>query len=615
MKNFLKVFLPYVFFVSVVVFCLGFFLKPVSNVSKYAEFSFKVTNGFSLLFDFLPSICFTSFLLSCSIMFSDFSDRTYIRFSGEIVRLFKKIVIISVSVTFIITICSLVFAPLQKSKQRTMQTVPVLLAEYTQLSRQYLETNKPHLALQYLNRALSFEPKNTDLLAMQKDVELALKEYEIEQKAERNKSYAETDFNSEKRISEFTDESGMSAMDLLAKAREMFDEKDYFGAHYYSVEAEKLCSQNDPNLQEAKKIAGYAWNCLSSAQMEIPTEGNLFYRRKLVGYTSLLSGNFLDAYYVFHGLSEEDERKARDPDVVRYLAISQANLLKSYFFIDETYDASRFESYNNISFAVSNIMGGHDIVLIRGVSEVEGTGGLLRYLRNLEVYSYDSDGKFVYSMKTPYAKMVGFDTSNMDERTHRMYSGTGGETASVIPYILLCSVSRDSKSVKNEPVYEYARKKEFPHQPRQIFWPMDYSDFSLIMLSSGGQGNMNPFSLNRMARKASDYGYSSEIFSAASLNRIFYPFMILIILIFLATVAWNYRLAKGTVFKFKWILFLPILNMIFYFAGHFIEYLITLLNFVYIAFAGTYYAILAGIIAYIILLAAVSTVFLARKGD
>ena len=40
-----------------------------------------------------------------------------------------------------------------------------------------------------------------------------------------------------------------------------------------------------------------------------------------------------------------------------------------------------------------------------------------------------------------------------------------------------------------------------------------------------------------------------------------------------------------------------------------------LFNFVFVAIAGTYMALLAGIIAYIFLLALVSVVFLSRKND
>ena len=404
-------------------------------------------------------------------------------------------------------------------------------------------------------------------------------------------------------------------MQMLQKARELFEAKDFFGAHYLSVEAERLCGPNDPNIFEAKDIASQAWNRLQSAQKEELTAGNLFFRKKWEGYKALNNGNFEESYYIFNDLALEDERKARDPDVVRYLKISRDRLLEQFFFIDETYDASRFESSKNVYFSIRHPTGGYDIILIHGVTEVDGTGGMVRYLRGLELFSFDEYGQFKYSVSTPYAKMKSCDTKSLGlYETQRL--GINSSIKS-IPYIMLRSVSRNSREQKNEPVYEYAGTQEYTSilSKNQLYLPIPYEDISLILLSAAGKGNLNPFSLNRLARKAPDYGYSSEVFSVESLNRIFYPFMLLIIFIFVASIAWNYRLAAGAIFKFKWVFILPVLNIVFYFLERMIEYTIKVLNLVFIAMAGTRMAIFAGIGVYVVLLLVVSVAFLARKND
>ena len=411
------------------------------------------------------------------------------------------------------------------------------------------------------------------------------------------------------------DETEMTVLEMLQKARELFAAKDFFGAHYLSVEAERLCGPNDPNIFEAKDIASQAWNRLQSAQKEELTAGNLFFRKKWEGYKALNNGNFEESYYIFNDLAMEDERKARDPDVVRYLKISRDRLLEQFFFIDETYDASRFESSKNVYFSIRHPTGGYDIILIHGVTEVDGTGGMVRYLRGLELFSFDEYGQFKYSVSTPYAKMKSCDTKSLGlYETQRL--GINSSIKS-IPYIMLRSVSRNSREQKNEPVYEYAGTQEYTSilSKNQLYLPIPYEDISLILLSAAGKGNLNPFSLNRLARKAPDYGYSSEVFSVESLNRIFYPFMLLIIFIFVASIAWNYRLAAGAIFKFKWVFILPVLNIVFYFLERMIEYTIKVLNLVFIAMAGTRMAIFAGIGVYVVLLLVVSVAFLARKND
>ena len=445
--------------------------------------------------------------------------------------------------------------------------------------------------------------------------EAELKEKEGKRREEQNKSFAETDFSSVSKTIKAFDEREMNALQMIEKARELYAAKDFFGAHYLSVQAEKLCGPNDPNIYEAKDIANKAWSGLQAAQREELTAGNIFFRKKWEGYKALNNKNFEEAYYIFNDLSLEDARKARDPDVARYLKIAREELLEKYFFIDETYDANRFESAKNIYFSIKHPNGGYDIVLIHGVTEVDGTGGNLRYLRGLNIYSFDEYGKFKSSISTPYAKMKSYSAKALGKSEHE--SLNLDPSIKSIPYVMLRSVSRNSREQKNEPTYKFAREEDAQTQEakNQLFFPIPYEDFSLILLSAAGNGNLNPFSLNRLARKAPDYGYSSEVFSVESLNRIFYPFMLLIIFIFVASVAWNYRLGEGLIFKFKWIFFLPVLNIVFYFIVLFIEYLIKILNFVFIAMAGTRMALLAGICVYVFLLALVSVVFLSRKND
>ena len=615
MKKFLPSILAYSIFASAALWVAGLFLLPPEIVSEGSQFAYKSANSLSLLFDALPSILLTGFLLACSLAFAEYGERAQGRFSPEIALLLKKIMAAALVTTFIASIGTLVLLPFENSKKKFMREIPGLMTDYMRLSEQYRLQKNPEAAIQYIRKALAVDPNNKELKERERQVEAELKEQEGKRREERNKSFAETNLNDNQKTFQGFDEKEMTVLQMIEKARELFASKDFFGAHYLSVEAERLCGPNDPNIFEAKDMANQAWNRLQSAQKEELTAGNLFFRKKWEGYKALNSGNFEEAYYIFNDLAMEDERKARDPDVARYLKISRDRLLEQFFFIDETYDASRFESSKNVYFSIRHPNGGYDIILIRGVTEVGGSGGMVRYLRGLELFSFDEYGQFKYSVSTPYAKMKALDV-----KTLGLYESQRlGLTSAIksIPYIMMRSVSRNSREQKNEPVYEYNGTQEYASilSKNQLYLPIPYEDISLILLSAAGKGNLNPFSLNRLARKAPNYGYSSEVFSVESLNRIFYPFMLLIIFIFAASVAWNYRLSAGAIFKFKWIFILPVLNLVFYFLERLIEYLIKVLNLVFIAMAGTELALLAGICVYVALLIAVSVVFLARKND
>ena len=615
MKKFLPAFLAYSIFAAALVFCLEFFLAPMGNVAPGFELSYKITNALCKLFDFLPSILFTAFLLACSIEFSNAGKKAGSRFSAEIAGIFKQIIIAALAITFAATLGTLVLLPFEKSKKKVMLEIPPLLSEYTNAASLYRLQKKPDIASQYIKRALALDPNNKELRNLDRRLEAEQKELEAIQRAERNKSYNETNLNANDKAFHALDESKMSAAQMAKKARESLSKKDFFEAHYLAVQAARLFESGSSEEREAKEIAQKAWERLQAAQMEELTAGNIFFRKKMQGYTNLVNGDFEEAYYIFHDLSQEDARKARDPDVLRYLEESQKILLKNYFFIDETYDTSRFESANNVFFAIQRSNGERDIVLIRGVTDVEGTGGTLRYLRGLSIHSFDEYGKWKSSVSTPYAKMRAAAANALTD-AQKAQLGLD-PSINKLPYVMLRSVSRDSRVQKNEPVWKFKKADDGGQNAgeNQLYFPIPYEDLSLILLSAAGNGNLNPFSLNRMARKAPDYGYSSEVFSVESLNRIFYPFMLLIIFIFVATIAWNYRLSAGAIFKFKWVFILPSLNAVFYIAENAIKYLIKLLNLVFIVMAGTYMALLAGICVYIFLLVIVSVMFLSRKND
>lgn len=614
MKKFLPAFLAYSLFAAAAVFAAGFFLLPMAAVARGSEINYKTANALCALLDFLPSILMTAFLLACSVEFSNAAKNAEGRFSAEIGNIFKHIIVAALAVTFAAAIGTLILLPFEQSKKRIMQEIPPLLAEYTNTAKLYRLQKNPDAAKQYIKRALALDPNNQELKELDRKIEAEQKEIEAIQRAERNKSYVETDFNSSLKTVEILDESKMTIAQMLQKAREFYANKDFFGAHYLSTQAEILCKSDDPRILEARQIAKDSWSRLQAAQMEELSAGNIFFRKKMQGYTALVSGDFEEAYYIFHDLSTEDARKARDPDVIRYLKEAQDLLLQKNFFIDETYDTSRFELANNVFFSLHYPNGQSSVVTIRGVTDVEGTGGMIRYLRGLSIYSFDEFGKFTHSVTTPYAKMTARRVDSLDKSAAAELPQD--PSIKSVPYVMLRSVSRSSRERKNEPIYKFKNGGQNESALKnQIYFPIPYQDFSLILLSAAGNGNLNPFSLNRLARKAPDYGYSSEVFSVESLNRIFYPFMLLIILIFVATIAWNYRLAPGALFKFKWAFILPSLNAVFYFAENFIEYIIKLLNLVFIAMAGTYMALLAGVCVYVFLLALVSVVFLSRKND
>lgn len=631
MKKILVPFLCYSIFVSLVIFCFGIFYLPVPAIPKSAEFTYRISNGLNMLNGVVPSIYFTGFLLGCALAFGNVYKNPREKLHAEIYSLFKKVMILAIAITLVISLCTLVYLPYEHLKQQGMRNLPVAVNEYVRLTRHYLSINHPEQALKYIQRAKELEPGNEEIEMLSRTVELKIKENESVRSQEKVISYVQTDLqekvvnyvqtnsNAQKKLPMLFNESEMTVADMIEMARARFDERNFFDAHYFAENAFRLSKEGDANYDVARALADESWRELQAAQMELSTEGNMFFWKKLSGYKALMAGDVVDAYYIFHGLSQEDARKERDPDVVRYLELSRNMLLETYFFIDETDDLMAFESAKNIYFTVQQGNGNYDIVLIRAITDIDGTDSLVKYLRDLRIYSFDSKGKLLQLVQTPYAKMCAVQISDLDEYTQRRISSIV-PSAKIVPQIMLCSLGRVSDTEKNLPQYYFpgdAQKNvsSDKDRPNKIYWPMPYNAFSVIVNSFFGSYWINPFGENGLGRDAVNYGFSAELFSFNLLNEIFYPFMVLVFLIFIAIFAWNYRLASGAVFKFKWIFILPMLNVVFYFICRAIEYIVHMINFVFIVMVGARVSFFAGLVFYIIFLGLMVTIFLTQKSN
>lgn len=616
MKKIITTFLCYTLFVAAIFFCIGFFRTSVEGIPHNFAMPLRMSAAFIKLFEALPSICFTGFLLGCSLTFGDFASKAEHRFSSTVSSLLKSTLFVAVLIALLISLCRIVFEPNQIAKQRSIKEIPSIVNEYVSLALKHLDTNASESALRYLEQAIALDAQNERLSELKNDMEKRIKDFEIQKSNERSISYAQTNFNARARLPDNFDESKMSIAEMLERARRHFEERDFFTAHYFAVNVKRLCEKHSEQYKVAENLAERSWNELQRAQMEGDTEGMIFFRKKLAAYSALINGEIVDAYYGFRALSDEDARKERDPDVMRYLDVSQNLLLEQYFFIDETSDLETFENASNIYFKIEKPQGGYDIVLIRGVTEIKGSGKkLVRYLRNLEIYSFDENKNLFRTMKTPYAKMTAVDVDTLDESIRWMYAD--GTSAKIIPQLQLCSLDRAKDHGRKEPLYVFENNPNpsLSEMPQTIFWPIPYQDFTMITEAFAGHDNLNIFSIMRLARNSASYGFPHENFSFATLNKIFYPFMVLVFLIFTASIAWNYRLASGVPFKFKWVFILPLFNVLFYLVSHFVEYIVRITSFVFIAVAGADMAFLAGIVFYVLLLGVVITIFLSRKGD
>ena len=111
---------------------------------------------------------------------------------------------------------------------------------------------------------------------------------------------------------------------------------------------------------------------------------------------------------------------------------------------------------------------------------------------------------------------------------------------------------------------------------------------------------------------AAKYGFCTEVYGQALVNRIFYPLWILIMFILLAGFGWNNRINPTQFFKFSWALaFIPfiLISMLY---NKMMMFLFRLVNYVLLGGFGLSGGMIAALVLYIILLICSSIIFVSR---
>ena len=579
----------------------GFAMEmPVVLSNQRALYIFLRGMGYFLRI--LPALFGSAFLMALSIYFGHRAGNAKERFSPAIFHHFRMVMLSSLGMVFILTMSSEIFSPVIHARQRLAEEAPRLLREYLISGRYCYVIKNYYLAHEYGRQALRLSPGNPEALLLIDDSERSLHSMRARPQA------AAKPIDDGSRWRELQNETVSS---LLEKSRKACDEKRWFDAHYYAQMAVASGDDKDVNLLDARRIAAESWNRLNDSAPIADQDAKKLFEQKKKAYFYLMNDDNLEAYYEFLNLYNSAGIFV-DPDIKNYFEIAKERLSREAFFIDETLHLQLFESSQNVYFTISHLDGAKDVVYIKGITMVSNSGRMIQYLRDFSLYSYDKDGHFVRSVKTPYAKMIAEPISIFDAETAAVHGVK--ESYKHIPYIILRSVARESNRMRNDPVFSYSN--DVPENERteesSLILAMPFEDFNLACDAVVGPQNMNLVSLIKMVDKADDFGYSTEVFQAAFIRRLMNPLLLLILLIACASFAWNYRLKNNQMFKFVWILSFPVCTLVLYLITEICLYVSEVLCYALVGVSGQF-SVLAAIVIYIVMLFLISLFFLARR--
>ena len=587
---------------------IGFVLNVPFEVSKNSVFLYKILTGLELFVKYLPVFIIASFILTFSVHFGQHCEGSIVRFSQAMVERFKKIMIFSLMLTFIITMSNEVFGTLINRKKQSIIESQKILNEYLKVGNNLFNNGFYERAKRYGNVALTLQPNSKEAVDLidRAEVEIQRNEnsnlrFKIYESVEEAEKVDKVVINPEQ-INE--------VYSYYLKAKDAYDKKEWFNAHFFAETGISLATPKDPNLEDLKKISNSAWNNLSEYHNLEKNEEQQIFDKKYEGYLALVQKDDLKAYYLFKQLYMSSRQMQSDPDVKFYLEIAENRVNEKSFFIDETFELESFENANDIYFACNYKDGTKDLVYFKGMTCVEETGNSVQYLRDLTIITIDNEGNFYRKMNVPYAKVLPVSVKNIPPSVKQLM-GIEDDVES-IPYLMLKSIERERENSEVFPVYTYS-DGSVGNKPEYLLLSMPYEHFLMLENFKNNVTSIPLPQLLKLAKISEQYGFLEEMFTQSCLDRLFYPIWILILFLLISTFAWNNRVGNGQYFKLAWVFAFPeflVISYVFYKLSMFI---FKLINFTLLGVFGFLNACISALIFYLVMMVLAGVKFLACK--
>ncbi|MCR4790223.1 MAG: hypothetical protein K5839_04010 [Treponemataceae bacterium] len=542
--------------------CIGFgfifYKAPELEISSKA--SWKFFSSLLLFFKLLPAILASGILIGYSWAFGRQKVVFKGRFSAQAGKYYVHILLVSLCCTVMCFIATETAGPLLKNHMSGIKEKSQNISEYISLAEISYKEGDFGSSLFYINSALEINPKHKTAALFKTKIETELSEQDV------NKRNFFEEYVPEKH-----EVVSSTIPDLMKEASYYFAREDYLNAHYYASLVLEIAPSKDGNRIKAKQIASEAWSKISETKSYDNDLSKEIFEEKKDAYSSLMNGDYSQAYYSFYDLLQ---RYPRDTDIQKYFAQARKMIQERYFFIDETENLHQFEQFRNVFFSLDSLDGGKEIISIAGITSVKATERMIMYLRNFSIVAYDENNELKYKMTVPYAKMV---SSPLESVSPEMQTFISQEyKTQYVPYVLLKSIDREFQFATIEP--EFICYNDYKPEFKSVYvMPISFEQFSTLCDVSKGRETMNILPLINFESIADKFGYSRELFSQSLLTRIAYPLVILICYIFCGILAWQYRLFSNESFKLIWLSMFPfiigvaflILQFVLYFAGLF----------------------------------------------
>lgn len=306
----------------------------------------------------------------------------------------------------------------------------------------------------------------------------------------------------------------VSAAEALGMAETALKEERYYDAHWLATLAGRIAGQGSAETEAAARLSSRAWNAVSSLEPNSrESAAYRVYRLKRDGYEAMVSGEWIRAYYIFRELSEISPE---DPDVAKYLGLSEQGTAGVAFFTDEI----EMDVGEVIAGAVFSLPLGMDRIVMRVASLM-----VLRdsaYGLDIEILAFDRNGYPAWSMTAPYVKFLPFTL------------GSGPRVT-----VLMRALDRNDSARRWEPLIQGLG--ETPPAEGRVGIDIKWDDFLLLSKIRLGRQNLSIGDIFNASKIMGNYGYLPQVFEAELIDRFAEPAFFLPMAILVIVIGWRFR--------------------------------------------------------------------------
>ncbi|MDR2803320.1 MAG: hypothetical protein LBB22_03400 [Treponema sp.] len=442
----------------------------------------------------------------------------YQRFSPGFFKLLKPQLVASIAATIIYGLLFLIIRPIAADYQVDIQTKSILFAEAKE--KALLCSNRAEWAeaSRYMSICERIWPKNKELAGMRELItaEMARIVY--------NRGTA-PESDTQKRIIGIPGQPGpVDLQSALLFAETALREERYYDAHYLATIAGRLASQGSNEAARASRLSVAAWNAIESLEPSAAErEQSEIYQQKRDGYEAMNSGDWVRAYYIFRELSVNHPD---DPDVKKFFALSAEGVEQVAFFIDEMNMRLGIELVDTIFSLPLFETDGRMVMRFASLS----SSADYIYGKGLEIAAFDDDQNPLYSVESPYVKLLPFYIG--DQQFTVMY---------------LQAFNRNYEQINWGPAWTGSPPAGTPKT--QLVLAISYEDFLLASLAGRPLDGFFLSDIWALASRMENYGYVPEVYQAEIINSVIQPLLFLPLMMFSLTIGWILRCKKHRSFS------------------------------------------------------------------